>query len=117
MLYDVADEQIDVTTRGFLGLTVACARCHDHKFDPISTKDYYALAGVFSSSQYKEYPLAPESVVNAYHLHQKKIKDQEAALKQFMQTESSQLGEILARRISIYMVAAWKVLEEQRETQ
>src|SRR5439155_5245889 len=45
------------------------------------------------------------------------IKDQEAAIKQFMQTEGSQLGEILARRISIYMVAAWKVLEEQRETQ
>src|SRR5437867_2295173 len=114
---DERHDRVDVLTRGFLGLTVACARCHDHKFDPISTKDYYALAGVFASSQYREYPLAPESVVNAYHLHQKKIKEQEVAIKQFMQTEGSQLGEILARRISIYMVAAWKVLEEQRETQ
>lgn len=48
---DVVDEQIDATTQGVLGLTVACARCHDHKSDPIPTADYYALAGVFLSSQ------------------------------------------------------------------
>ena len=47
---DVIDEQIDVTTRAFLGLTVACARCHDHKFDPVPTRDYYALAGIFAST-------------------------------------------------------------------
>lgn len=46
---DMIDEQIDVTTRAILGLTVSCARCHDHKFDPIPTKDYYALAGIFRS--------------------------------------------------------------------
>ena len=44
------DERVDAVSRGLLGLTVACARCHDHKFDPISAKDYYALAGVFSST-------------------------------------------------------------------
>jgi hypothetical protein len=49
--YEVIDDQIDVTTRAFLGLTVACARCHDHKYDPIPTSDYYALAGVFRSTQ------------------------------------------------------------------
>jgi hypothetical protein len=48
---DVADEQIDATTQAFLGLTVACARCHDHKFDPIPTQDYYALAGIFRSTE------------------------------------------------------------------
>ncbi len=48
---DVADEQIDVTTQAFLGITAACARCHDHKFDPIPTKDYYALAGIFRSTE------------------------------------------------------------------
>ncbi len=48
---DVADEQIDVTTQAFLGLTAACARCHDHKFDPIPMQDYYALAGIFRSTQ------------------------------------------------------------------
>jgi hypothetical protein len=48
---DVADEQIDVTFQAFQGLTVACARCHDHKFDPISQKDYYALSGIFRSTE------------------------------------------------------------------
>ncbi len=48
---DVVDEQIEATTRAFLGLTVACARCHDHKMDPISQRDYYALAGIFRSTQ------------------------------------------------------------------
>ncbi len=48
---DVIGDQIDVTTKAFLGLTVACARCHDHKFDPIPTKDYYSLYGVFRNTQ------------------------------------------------------------------
>jgi hypothetical protein len=47
----VADEQIDAVGRAFLGLTLACAKCHDHKFDPIPTADYYALAGIFTSSE------------------------------------------------------------------
>ena len=62
---DQLDDRIDTLCRGFLGLTVACARCHDHKFDPISTKDYYALAGVFASSEYVEVPLVPPEVVEA----------------------------------------------------
>jgi len=48
---DVVDDQIDVTTRVFLGLTASCARCHDHKFDPIPQRDYYALAGIFRSTE------------------------------------------------------------------
>jgi len=48
---DVVADQIDVIGRGMLGLSVACARCHDHKFDPIPTRDYYALAGIFTSSE------------------------------------------------------------------
>ena len=50
MLTDIVDDQIDVTGRAFLGLTLACARCHDHKFDPISAEDYYGMAGIFFSS-------------------------------------------------------------------
>ncbi len=46
---DTIDERIDATTKGFLGLTVACSRCHDHKFDPIPAADYYSLHGIFSS--------------------------------------------------------------------
>ncbi|QDV83997.1 DUF1553 domain-containing protein [Stieleria magnilauensis] len=48
---DVVDEQIDTVGRAFLGMTLGCARCHDHKFDPIPTEDYYALAGIFKSTQ------------------------------------------------------------------
>jgi mono/diheme cytochrome c family protein len=47
---DIINDRIDVVTKGFLGLTVSCARCHDHMFDPISTKDYYSLRGIFASS-------------------------------------------------------------------
>ena len=75
--YDVVDEQIDTMSKAFLGLTVACARCHDHKFDPILTSDYYALAGIFAStrtfqdwrkngSRYYKHPLVAEDVYQRY---------------------------------------------------
>jgi hypothetical protein len=51
LIMDVIDEQIDVVSRAFLGLTVSCSRCHDHKFDPIPARDYYALAGIFKSTK------------------------------------------------------------------
>jgi mono/diheme cytochrome c family protein len=58
---DIIDDRIDVISRGTLGLTVSCARCHDHKFDPIPTKDYYALHGVFAGShEPAELPLLGE---------------------------------------------------------
>jgi hypothetical protein len=47
---DMVDEQIDAVSQSMLGLTLACARCHDHKFDPVTQRDYYALAGIFLSS-------------------------------------------------------------------
>ena len=47
---DVADEQIDAISQGMLGMTIACARCHDHKFDPIPQREYYAMAGIFLST-------------------------------------------------------------------
>jgi mono/diheme cytochrome c family protein len=57
-IHDITDDRIDVVTRGLMGITVTCARCHDHKFDPIPTADYYALYGVFASSnEPKELPL------------------------------------------------------------
>lgn len=49
--YDVIDEQIDTVGKAFLGMTLGCARCHDHKFDPVPTADYYALAGIFKSTR------------------------------------------------------------------
>ena len=48
---DVVDEQVNATSRAFMALTVGCARCHDHKFDPIPTTDYYAMAGIFRSTE------------------------------------------------------------------
>jgi mono/diheme cytochrome c family protein len=53
-IHDIIDDRIDTLTRGTMGLTVACARCHDHKFDPVLQKDYYAMYGVFASSDEPE---------------------------------------------------------------
>jgi len=57
---DEWEEHVDALSRTFLGLTVACARCHDHKFEPITVEDYYALAGVFASLKMEDRPLIPE---------------------------------------------------------
>ena len=54
---DIVDEQIDTVTKSLIGLTVACARCHDHKFDPIPTADYYAMAGIFHSTSLEDRPI------------------------------------------------------------
>ena len=63
------DERVDAVSRGLLGMTVACARCHDHKFDPIPTKDYYGLAGVFASTMRAERPLFEiEAAVEARYI-------------------------------------------------
>jgi hypothetical protein len=62
---DIYNDRIDVITRGVMGMTVACARCHDHKYDPISAADYYALYGVLASSQEKPRDDAPPELVDA----------------------------------------------------
>ena len=54
MEMDIIDEQVDTVGRVFMGLTLGCARCHDHKFDPIPTTDYYGLAGIFKSTKTME---------------------------------------------------------------
>jgi hypothetical protein len=105
-----ANDQVDVTTRTFLGLTVGCAQCHDHKYDPIPTKDYYSLLGVFRSSETDRFPLAPEPVVAAYQEHQKKIARLKDQIDDFVQKQSGQLSEILAAKTSRFLLAAWKVL-------
>src|SRR5882672_5672258 len=112
---DERHDRVDVVSRGFIGLTVACARCHDHKYDPIPTADYYSIAGVFLNTTYKEYPLVPKSVVAEYDEQDKKIEKKEKLLDEFLRTESTQLGETLALQASKYMVAAWKVTGEPKE--
>jgi mono/diheme cytochrome c family protein len=74
-------DRIDTLTRGFLGLTVACARCHDHKYDPIPTTDYYALEGVFASTDYLEEPTAPKEQVEAYKKAQAAIAAKDREIK------------------------------------
>ncbi len=101
------DDRVDVTTRGFLGLTVACAQCHDHKFDPIPTKDYYSLLGIFNSSEYKEYPLATKDVVDSYEAKKKRADDVEKELKDFLQRQGDELATILSSRTADYVLAAF----------
>ena len=112
---DERHDRIDVVSRGFLGLTVGCARCHDHKYDPIPTKDYYAMAGIFASTTYKEYPQAPQSIVEKYTDLEKKLKNKEKLLGESLQTEGKQLSEGLTLQASKYMQAVWRVGGEPKE--
>jgi hypothetical protein len=75
MEMDIVDEQIDTVGKAFLGLTFGCARCHDHKFDPIDTADYYALAGVFKSTR------TMESFKKIARWHENPLPDAEAAAR------------------------------------
>jgi mono/diheme cytochrome c family protein len=111
---DERHDRVDVVSRGFLGLTAGCARCHDHKYDPIPTKDYYALAGVFLNTNYHEYPLVPQSVSEEYKKHEKQIEERQKLVGEFMSTESSQLAQTLAFQASKYMRAAWRVTGETK---
>jgi hypothetical protein len=72
---DIIDDRIDVVCRGTMGLTVACARCHDHKYDPIPTADYYSLYGVFDSSVERLEPLTESLGDDAFEAELKKRQD------------------------------------------
>ena len=112
---DERNERIDVVTRGLLGLTVACARCHDHKYDPISQRDYYALGGVFLNTTYKEYPVASEAETAAWEKQAKKVDDRQEVLDKFLEEQSKQYAEVLAHKTAKYLVAAWKVGGEPKK--
>jgi hypothetical protein len=81
---DEWEERLDAIGRTFLGLSIACARCHDHKFDPISTEDYYALAGVLASTQLTERFVIPENEVAAVQAAADKVKSLRAEAAKFM---------------------------------
>ena len=107
---DERHERVDMISRGFLGLTAACARCHDHKYDPISMEDYYGLAGVFANVHYKSYPLVPREEVERFQAQEKKVKDLEKNIDHFLKRQGDELAEIMARQTSRYMQASWKIL-------
>jgi len=111
---NLQDDRVDVTTRGFLGLTAACAQCHDHKFDPIPTKDFYALQGIFESTEIDEYPLASAGIVEKYQKQKKLVDGQESQIDEFLDAQSAQLSEILASRASHYLLASRKVLGSEK---
>ena len=70
---ETLSDRVDTFSRAFLGLTVACARCHDHKFDPITQRDYYAIAGVFRNSTVNEFAMATAEEVEAFRQAQERV--------------------------------------------
>ena len=90
---ETLSDRVDTFSRAFLGLTAACARCHDHKFDPISIKDYYSLAGIFRNSRFGEHPVSPKAIVDAYHAGQKAIRDQSAHIRRWLDEEGKTINE------------------------
>jgi hypothetical protein len=111
-MFDQLDDRIDTLSRGFLALTVACARCHDHKFDPISTRDYYALSGVIASSEYVETPLASAETVKAYEQAQALIQKKTKQIDDLIKKETTRLSEAMLEKTALYLMAVWR-LERQ----
>jgi len=88
-LADELDDRLDTLGRGFLGLTLSCARCHDHKFDPIPTQDYYSLGGVFFSSKLTNLPMVPKAEAERYAEAQKPLLEADRKLKELQKAEKS----------------------------
>ena len=109
------DDRVDATTRGFLALTVACAQCHDHKFDPIPTRDYYALLGVFKSTERAEYVLAADALVEEYQKQKKKIDELKLRIRDLLNAQATQLSEIVAYQSPEYLRAARQVLGPEKK--
>ncbi len=105
-IHDVIDDQIDTVSRGFLGMTVACARCHDHKYDPIPTADYYSLYGVFASSESpQELPLVadPKEVPGGEDF-EKQVGPKRVELQKLLDEQYTLLAETARARIGDYLL-------------
>jgi cytochrome c553 len=127
MLYDVYDEQVDVTTKAFLGLTVSCARCHNHKFDPILTKDYYSMLGMFASTRsftnpdshvsvVLEKPLVPKAEFERYLAakkeHQAKEQRVRVAIGEIVDEVKDRAVEQQSAQLADYFLAARRVYHD-----
>ena len=99
---DEVDNQIDVLSKAFLGLTVACARCHDHKFDPIPTSDYYALAGVLHSTDFAQAVIDSPSRRQEIASLRRRIRDRTSGIGTLLQPVRGSM----ARQIEPYLLAA-----------
>lgn len=121
MHMDIIDEQVDTIARAVMGLTMGCARCHDHKFDPLTTEDYYGLAGVFKSTQtmdtftvvarWHERPLAtPSQLRERDELRQ--LADAQKAIVEKLKSNATEAILAEARRNSAaYLLAATRELQ------
>jgi mono/diheme cytochrome c family protein len=106
--HDIIDDRIDVVTRGLQGLTVTCARCHDHKFDPLPTADYYSLYGVFASSNEPIIPplYDPAPDTDEYRKFDAELRTRETKLREFVQTKQGEVVQGTKTRVAEYMLAA-----------
>ncbi len=110
VLDDIIDDRIDVVTRGFMGLTVTCARCHDHKYDPIPAADYYSLYGVFrSSNEPGELPLieTPNPDDPEYQDYERKLLSARNDLDAFNHRKYVEFSEHVRSKVADYLRAAY----------
>ena len=106
---EIIDDRIDVVSRGLLGLTVTCARCHDHKFDPIPSEDYYSLYGVFASSiEPAELPLLQKVDSGpGFADYERKLNAAKKARDDYLAARRDELQGDLTARFSVYLKAAY----------
>ena len=106
--HDIIDDRIDVVTRGMMGLTVSCARCHDHKYDPVPTADYYSLYGVFASShEPKDKPFISDSIDPVQRASfEKERKRREDSLKNYEKEQYARIRKQVKQQTGDYIWAA-----------
>ncbi len=106
--HDILDDRIDVATRGLMGLTMSCARCHDHKYDPVSAKDYYGLYGVFASSTEAVVPplFLPAPKTDEYAKFEKELLIREKKLTDFVKSKRDELTAGARKRVAEYLLAS-----------
>jgi hypothetical protein len=117
-IHDQIDDRIDVVTRGFLGLTVSCARCHDHKYDAIATADYYSLYGIFASSEAPlELPLIDRPDVHRKPSEfEKQAEAKRREIRQFLETQYKLLSDAARQRTPDYLIRAATTRPDPLET-
>ena len=113
--HDTIDDQIDVVTRGLMGLTVTCARCHDHKFDPIPTADYYALyAAIAPSKAPQELPaIGAVTDEQARQHYERELADLKLKAMQFAREQNEVLRNRLRMQVGLYLAEIAKGIGEQ----
>ncbi len=104
--HDIIDDRIDVVTRGTMGLTVGCARCHDHKFDPIPTSDYYSLYGVFQNCTERTEPVAdPVGTDDRSRAFRKELDRRSEALRAGLASGRAEASRRVRERLADYLMA------------